>query len=108
MNLAMWLKKTQNVMVTPLGMQLQQIRPRIRCKDGFSLSVQASRSSYCEPRTCEPVWTKVEVGYPSAEEPLLNSYSESFGEGNPTEDIYPYVPVEVVEAVIEKHGGIID
>ena len=45
---------------------------RIKCKDGFSMSVQASKRNYCEPRLDNAVeYSKVEVGFPSAEESLL-------------------------------------
>jgi hypothetical protein len=48
----------------------QSIRPRIVCKDGTSLSVQASRTHYCKPRydDCIPYFS-VEVGFPSIRPP---------------------------------------
>lgn len=47
-----------------------------------------------------------EVGYPSQKEELLMPYIEDPTE--PTKAVYPYVPVEVIEQVIEKHGGWFD
>lgn len=47
-----------------------------------------------------------EVGYPSQKEELLMPYIEDPTE--PTKTVYPYVPVEVIEQVIEKHGGWFD
>jgi len=77
--------------------------PRITCRDGFTLSVQAGRWIYCEPRTDEGSWTHVEVGYPSEREELLMEYAES--PNRPTDTVYGYVPVELVQQVILKHGG---
>jgi hypothetical protein len=76
--------------------------PAVRCKDGFRMSVQASEGHYCSPRSNECAYTEVEVGYPSEVEPLLTPYAEG---DDLTNTIYGYVPVEVVEAVIAKHGG---
>ena len=46
--------------------QVPKIRPRIFCKDGVSLSVQASEFMYCSPRqNFMPNYFSVEVGYPS-------------------------------------------
>ena len=49
---------------------------------------------------------KVEVGFPSEEEPLLMDYCEDKSE--PTHTVYAYVPVQVVTNVIAKHGGIVE
>jgi len=42
--------------------------PRVVCKNGFSLSVQASQYRYCSPRSDTGPYTHVEIGYPSFEE----------------------------------------
>ena len=78
--------------------------PRIKCKDGFSLSVQASSSAYCSPRESYPeLWLSVEVGYPSEVPELIMGYVED--KENPTDTVYGYVPTELVEQLIESHGG---
>ena len=77
----------------------------ITCKDGFSLSVQASSTHYCSPRNGVGPWTSVEVGYPSAKVEEFMEYMDNT-ESDPTQTVYGYVPVEVVEKVIESHGGI--
>ncbi len=82
---------------------MQKQFDHIECVDGFTMSVQASRTHYCRPREDGAWWDQVEVGYPSAEEPLLMPYAES--PETPTMTVYGYVPVEVIDAVIEKHGG---
>ena len=76
---------------------------RITCADGFSLSVQASHGAYCSPRENLGPWYEVEVGFPSAEPELIMSYAEQAD--RPTDTVYGYVPIEMVERLIESHGG---
>lgn len=80
------------------------IVPRITCKDGFSLSVQANHGAYCCPRSNIGEWTSVEVGFPSAPPELIMGYAES--EDSPTDTVYGYVPIRLVEELIEMHGGV--
>ena len=80
---------------------------KIVCVDGFSMSVQANKGAYCEPRIDNATkYTAVEVGYPSEEEPLLMSYAEDAS--RPTDTVYGWVPTNVVSLVIAKHGGMIE
>jgi hypothetical protein len=72
--------------------------------DGFTMSVQASHSHACTPRDDVGPWRSVEVGFPNRVEPLLWPYAEA--PGNWTETVYGSVPVELVAAVIELHGGL--
>jgi hypothetical protein len=78
--------------------------PRIVCKDGFSLSVQARESAYCTPRDDRGPWTAVEVGFPSEKVEKLMGWAEE--PGRPTETIYGWVPIETVAEIISDHGGI--
>ena len=79
---------------------------RIECADGFSMSVQASRYSYCEPRVdSAPAYTQVEVGFPSDYESLLVDYAED--KEDYTGTVYGYVPADVVTLVCVKHGGVV-
>ena len=89
--------------------------PRITCKDGFSISVQGSSFSYATPRVDNPPngYTHVECGFPSTTPKTaeLRGYAEGFGYDDDldyTETVYGYVPVEVVEAELDAHGGILD
>ena len=77
---------------------------RVTCKDGFSVSIQASARHYCLPRVDEGPWTHVELGYPSQPDPLISGYAEDFGDL--TQTAYPYVPQEVVSCLIQSHGGV--
>lgn len=84
---------------------IQKIRPRVKCNDGFSISVQASFYHYCEPRqSCLEEYDSVELGYPSSPDELIADYAE--GDDELTNTVYGYVPIDVVEKLIEKHGGI--
>ena len=84
---------------------IQENRPRLFCNDGFSISVQASSFHYCKPRLDGiQDYESVELGFPSMEDELINEYAED--DWNYTETVYGYVPIDVVEKLIEKHGGI--
>ena len=79
-------------------------RERVECADGFSMSVQASEGHYCSPRNNGAIaYESVEIGFPSAAEPLLAEYAEE--PDKPTETVYGWVPADIVKAVIAKHGG---
>ena len=86
------------------------IAPRIVCKDGMSLSVQASQYHYCTPRedNAEPYLEK-EVGYirdvdgTSIAPPIEWTL---YADGEFPSSVYGYVPVELIEEFIKKHGGI--
>lgn len=81
----------------------RSVLPAIECADGFRMSVQASENHYCSPRDAFGPWTHLEVGFPSQVEPLLWPYAESPGEW--TDTVYIRVPIELVAAVVELHGG---
>ena len=77
---------------------------RVSCADGFTMSVQASQYTYCTPRFDNAAhYSHVEIGFPSEQEPDIMEWAES--PEDPTGSVYGWVPVEVVEAVIAKHGG---
>lgn len=83
---------------------LRYIRPRIFCIDGFHMSVQGSMGAYSSPRQMTDKYSSLEIGFPSHEESLIMEYAETVE--TPTDTVYAYVPVDVVQSVIEKHGGI--
>ena len=76
---------------------------RIVCKDGFSMSVQVGCYLYCTPKLDVGPWQEVEVGFPNKIETELMPYAESPNE--PKDTVYPYVPAELVDSLIQKHGG---
>lgn len=85
--------------------EVQENRPRLYCNDGYSISVQASEFHYCSPRiNGAQDYESVELGFPSEEDELINEYTDSGFDY--TDTVYGYVPIEIVEKLIEKHGGI--
>ena len=78
----------------------------LNCKSGFNVSVQASRTNYSTPRTDHGPYTQVELGFPTSPEPLIIGFAEDAD--NPTDTVYGYVPVGLVQALIIKHNGIED
>lgn len=102
-----YLKKTRKTVTLKNGYAFNHIRPRIECADGFSISVQASVHHYCTPRiNGADNYEAVELGFPSMEDSLIMDYAEEPVE--PTETVYGYVPVELVNELIDKHGGIVN
>lgn len=90
---------------------VSRIFPEMECSDGFTLSVQGHAGGYSHPRDdFADKYTTVEVWNLSAEEPLLIEWDRERGHGenepNRGEWPYGYVPISVVVAVIEKHGGL--
>lgn len=83
----------------------RQVKP-LTCADGLSFSAQASKFHYCTPRNSVGPWIAVEIGFPTERVEEFLEYAES--PDTLTNTVYGYVPVEVVEAVIEKHGGIVE
>lgn len=78
--------------------------PRLYCMDGTTLSVQTGENNYCSPRDNNGPWTHVEVGFPSKHFLLLDQYKD--GNDDPLGSVYGYVPVEVVEKIIEECSGL--
>ena len=102
--------------VIPLSYEVnrsyQILRPYVMCNDGFGISIQASDCHYCEPRISQfpekdfIPYEEVELGYPTEADGDLLDYQECPGVQDPTGSVYGYVPVEIVDKVLEKHGGI--
>ena len=77
----------------------------VRCKDGFSMSVQASSRNYCSPRDDTGPYDSVEVGYPSSFDIYLHEHAES--PDDPTGTVYGWVPADTVVMCIDAHGGMV-
>lgn len=102
-----YLKRTRVVKRLPSGLTYENVRPWIRCKDGFTVSVQANEYAYCIPReNGANMYEHVELGFPSTADELIEDYAED--PDNPTETVYGYVPIDIVVELIEKHGGIVN
>ena len=84
--------------------------PIIKCKDGFTISVQANECTYCTPRSDYPdtPYTAVECGYPSST-PLTKELRKFAEEPHKyTETVYGWVPIDVVLTELAAHGGIVE
>jgi len=76
----------------------------VTCKSGFSVSIQASSTAYSDPRLDNAErYISVELGFPSAEDDLIAKYAEDIS--SPCDTVYGWVPVEIVNLLIAKHGG---
>ena len=91
-------------------MFIQPSRKRVKCADGFSVSIQASENHYCTPRIDGAYieYENVELGFPSDDESLIEEYSEMMEDTTLTQSVYPYVPAEIVKKVLDKHGGMVE
>lgn len=79
-------------------------RPRIYCKDGFNMSVQGSEGHYCSPRSNQDYYYSMEIGFPSSEEECILEFAEE--PSKPTDTVYGWVPTDLIQILINKHGGI--
>lgn len=80
------------------------------CADGFRVSIQASGMAYCRPRATYPdvaAYSAFEVGFPSMPEEALRDYSVHGKDADLSNCVFAYVPREVVERMVERHGGIV-
>ena len=87
------------------------IRPLVVCKDGFTLSIQASAFNLCTPRKNNIVnYNTFELSKISETIPELEDYDETIYKRKKLclnrNRIYGYVPKAVVEKILEEHGGI--
>lgn len=75
----------------------------VLCRDSFSISIQANHYTYCEPRE-DKAWpySTVELGFPSELDDIIDIYAEEYGT---TETVFGYVPINIVNKLIKKHGG---
>jgi hypothetical protein len=89
------------------GRKYSQPRTHVVCKDGFTASIQASEYHYCDPRIDNAErYVTVEVGFPSEKVDEWMEYIDGGPDADPTETVYGYVPVYLVETALIEHGGI--
>lgn len=87
---------------------MKPIEPKVTCADGTTLSVQASRTHYCTPRDDEGPYTQKEVGFifdANGKEITPPRSWKPYADGDFPSYVYGYVPVELIEKLITKHGG---
>jgi hypothetical protein len=94
-----WLKVSWNMTNT-------KIRPWALCNDGYEISIQAFAYHYSNPRVDgASEYTEVELGFPNEPDDTILEYAED--PGMPTDTVYGFVPIDLAEELIQKHGGII-
>jgi hypothetical protein len=86
------------------------INPTVILNSGASLSIQASSSHYCLPREDEGPYTHYELAHPrglgAPDLAMLEKYEEPSCLGDSSgSGIYPYVPKEILDKIINRHGG---
>ena len=87
--------------------------PRIHCKDGFNISIQVNKGNYCASengvRTFGTNWELVEWGFPSEQiDGEKYNAEEIFYEEkiDTTQSVGGYVEIELMDALLQEHGGI--
>jgi hypothetical protein len=79
--------------------------PPVTCQDGLKMSIQASRTHYCEPRIDQARhYSHVEIGFPSRRVEALMPFAEN--KEDPTGTVYGWVPTSIVASIIKGAGGI--
>ena len=80
------------------GYDFKNCVPHIKCKDGTTISVQASEYHYCSPRTHNGPYHQVEV-WCIPEDVQVSEFEYNVFEPS------AYVPIEAVVKFIDNHGG---
>ena len=87
---------------------MKRLRDTVVCADGYKVSIQASEYHYCIPRINDAEeYGACELGFPNQPDELINEYAEYAEESEYTNTVYAYVPAKVIQALLEKHGGIV-
>lgn len=106
------IKKIEVVKPLPGGLWYVSPQPNIECKDGFRVSLRVGEHKYCIPRNhWADTYECVELGRPSTIDPLIEEYAirdHHTWPDDPDPVVYGFVPINVVEKLIEKHGGIVN
>jgi hypothetical protein len=81
--------------------------PRVFCTDGFNISIQVNHGNYCASengtRSFGLDWKLVEWGFPSEE---IDAEKFNAEDTTTTNSVGGYVEIELMEELINKHGGI--
>jgi hypothetical protein len=92
-----------------MGIEFKPIAKKHECKDGATLSIQASKYHYCTPRDNEGPYSTIEVGFIIDKDGEQITPPESWkvhADGEFPSDVYGYVPVELVQEFCDSHGGL--
>jgi hypothetical protein len=101
----LWIKATNQFLKDGLGKD-GFLRAMIFFNDGNSLSLQCSETHYSSPRENNlDYYNSVEISY-EAKNCLDEELVRTINKYTDCEDVRGYVPIKVVEKIIEYHGGI--
>lgn len=81
------------------------MRRKAKCADGFEVSIQASEFHYCQPRDNSGQYWEVELGFPTSH-PGEEVAAFAEDENDLTGTVYGYVPIELVDDLLQSHGGL--
>ena len=56
------------------GIMRRVMNPHVICNDDFSFSAQASETHYSQPKGLADEYEKIEIGYPSYDDPIISEY----------------------------------
>lgn len=79
-------------------------RPRVKCADGYTVSMQAGKGLYSSPRHDADYYEYVELGFPNKVDELIVPYAEN--PKRPTKTVY-CVDIEIADYLFAEHGGIV-
>ena len=80
--------------------------PCMKMKSGLNMSVQVGEFMYCSPRSNVGPWHEVEVGFPSTKIDKIMDWAEN--PDNPEKTVYGYVPINLIDEIIEENGGLVE
>lgn len=87
--------------------------PRIHCKDGFNISIQVNRGNYSASENGVRIfgtdWKLVERGFPSEQIDAKKYNAENYLEEeeiDTTQTVGGYVEIELMDKLLQEHGGI--
>lgn len=101
----LWLKATTNFLKDRLG-EHGFHRALLFLNDGNCISIQASSGHYSSPRENSlDFYSSVEISYDS-EKCLDSNLIQLLSDYKDCDNICGYVPIEIIEKIIEYHGGI--
>lgn len=108
-----WMKKTRKEIIYTgkiiNDLKFGETRDHLKCKSGLTMSLQGGSCLYSEPKDyMAEKFSQVEMGFPSRFLPELIEYADVY-EPKTIEDystVYAYVPVEILNKIIHRNGGI--
>ncbi len=86
-----------------------QMTKTLVMKDGTRMSIQAGPTHYSSPRIKSDSYKNYqsfEMGFPSKKIDIFMEYIDGGKDTDPTETVYGYVPVKVIETAITQCGGV--